>query len=251
MEDLPYDVKTFLQMHPFLELTDAKKIKCTLNGHEFPCNLTELQKFTSGKKYKRLSASAEFSYSQYEPHIVPSTKQPNHLFCKLTLRHINRVPHHVLRHVSGKRYQRALQRYEECVKNGVEFVPVKLKQKKKFQDDSMMTSENKREKNKKMDSEFWAPNSSEGEGSDSEDSLADLYPPTLFTLRTAEGEEEMKEKDEEEDEFQTDDEDMDVMEAGDQASQKRRKVQPGGFKKFKKNKKRQGFKRIGTVKNGK
>lgn len=34
----------------------------------------------------------------------------NQLFCKLTLRHIGRMPHHVLRHVNGKRYQRALQK---------------------------------------------------------------------------------------------------------------------------------------------
>lgn len=30
------------------------------------------------------------------------------LFCKLTLRHINKSPEHVLRHTQGRRYQRAL-----------------------------------------------------------------------------------------------------------------------------------------------
>lgn len=141
MADLPSDLTDFLQNHPFLQVTDAKKvcsifrnshfyilemhfsdrhvvvilctvlwtffvlrkwnivdqvwcvcqsvcalssfigifipqIKCSLNGHEFPCNLTELKNFTSGKKYKKLSAVAEFDYSQYEPHVVPSTKEP-------------------------------------------------------------------------------------------------------------------------------------------------------------------------------
>jgi len=52
------------------------QIKCTLNDHEFPCDLDELQHFTSGKKYKKLSAEVEFDYRQYEPHIVNSTKQP-------------------------------------------------------------------------------------------------------------------------------------------------------------------------------
>lgn len=52
------------------------QVKCTLNGHEFPCNLQELENFTKGRKYEKLSAAADFSYSQYEPHIVPSTKQP-------------------------------------------------------------------------------------------------------------------------------------------------------------------------------
>lgn len=132
------------------------QIQCTLNGHEFPCNLTELQKFTQGKKYEKLSAAAEFNYSQYEPHIVPSTKQPwgdfllsvvsviakanvtqrlnvwswsplcvvclfffffppsNQLFCKLTIRHINRQPHHILRHVNGKRFKKALSKCQ-CI----------------------------------------------------------------------------------------------------------------------------------------
>lgn len=36
---------------------------------------------------------------------------PRHqLFCKLTLRHINKAPEHVLRHTQGRRYQRALQK---------------------------------------------------------------------------------------------------------------------------------------------
>lgn len=32
----------------------------------------------------------------------------NQLFCKLTLRHLNRQPHHVLRHIHGKRFKKAL-----------------------------------------------------------------------------------------------------------------------------------------------
>ncbi|KAK7896012.1 hypothetical protein WMY93_021337 [Mugilogobius chulae] len=54
----------------------------------------------------------------------------NQLFCKLTLRHLNRQPHHVTRHVTGKRYQKALAKYEECQKQGIEFVPARLKQKR-------------------------------------------------------------------------------------------------------------------------
>ncbi|KAB5522291.1 hypothetical protein PHYPO_G00157900 [Pangasianodon hypophthalmus] len=261
MDDLPADLREFLQNQPFLELTEAKRIKCTLNGHEFPCNLAELQNFISGKKFNKLCAGEEFNYSQYEPHLVPSTKQPNHLFCKLTLRHINRMPHHVLRHVSGKRYKKALAQYEECVKQGVEFVPVRLRQKKQRRDtdDGMERaseggSKHKQKEKQKQDSGIWAPSSSEGEGSDSEDSMSDLYPPTLFTLKKSEEQEEMEE---DEDEFQTDDDDDDDMEVSEteeekQAAQKRKKVQSAGFnKKFKKNRKRKGFKCISKVKNGK
>lgn len=41
---------------------------------------------------------------------VPPTHPRHQLFCKLTLRHINKSPAHVLRHSQGRRYQRALKK---------------------------------------------------------------------------------------------------------------------------------------------
>lgn len=248
MEGLPEELRSFLQTNPFLQLTDSKKIKCTLNGHEFPCSLAELQHFTSGKKYKQLSADANFDYSQYEPHIVTSTKQPNHLFCKLTLRHINRVPQHVLRHVNGKKYKKALEKYEECIRQGVEFVPASLQKKRRTKDDDVTGSES-RGKKKKEDSGVWNPSTSDSEKSDSEDSMSDLYPPSLFTVNKADDEDGMK--DGEEDDFETDDDDdVTEMEVETQM-QKRKKAQPSALtKKFRKNKKKKGFRSVGKV-NGK
>ncbi|KAI1905046.1 hypothetical protein AGOR_G00011910 [Albula goreensis] len=246
MEEIPAEVRAFIQDHPYLQLTETKKVKCSLNGHEFPCNLKELKDFTSGKKYQKLSAAAEFNYNQYEPHVVPSTKQPNQLFCKLTLRHINRLPHHVMRHVNGKRYQRTLQKYEECMRQGVAFVPATLKQKK---------PRDTREGERGRENGFWEPNSSEGEGEETDDSMSDLYPSSVFTLKKPQGGEgEMKDMDESDD-FQTDsdDEEASPMEVENQTLHKRRKAQSSGFKKkFKShNKKKKGFKKGGTVKNGK
>lgn len=225
MDDLPEDLKAFLLNHPFLQLTDRQKIKCTLNGHEFPCNLQELQKFTQAKKYEKLSAAAEFNYSLYEPHIVPSTKQPNQLFCKLTLRHLNRQPHHVLRHVNGKRFKKALCKYEECVQQGVEYIPVRLTQKKpKDQGEEL-----NRGRAPKHSNGMWEPPSSGEDNSDSEDSMSDLYPPTLFTVKNPEEEQMEAKSDDEEDGFQTDD--GEEMEVDKQMQQKRKKVQGGGFQK--------------------
>lgn len=52
-------------------------MKCSLTGHELPCRLPELQVYTSGKKYRRLAGAAPaFDYAEFEPHIVPSTKNP-------------------------------------------------------------------------------------------------------------------------------------------------------------------------------
>lgn len=72
---------------------------------------------------------------------------------------------------------------EECVKQGVEFVPVRLRQKKRARDteDGMESTReggnrHKQKEKQKQDSGVWAPSSSEGEDSDSEDSMSDLYP---------------------------------------------------------------------------
>ncbi|KAJ8286830.1 hypothetical protein GJAV_G00043780 [Gymnothorax javanicus] len=247
MEEVPADVRSFIQDHPFLQLTETKRVRCTLNGHEFPCCLKELQNFTSGNKYQKLSAAAKFNYSQYEPHVVPSTKQPNQLFCKLTLRHINRLPHHVLRHVNGRRYQRALQKYEECVRLGVAFVPASLRQKKPRDG-----GEGERGRSSNQASDFWEPNPSEGEGDDSDDSMSDLYPPHIFTLKKAEdGGGEMATVGGS-DSFQTDsdgEEEATPMEVDKPATHKRRKVQPAAFKKkFKShNKKKKGFKKGSNI----
>lgn len=232
MDDLPADLRAFLLNHPFFELTDGKKIRCTLNAHELPCNLTEIQKFTQGKKYEKLSATAKFNYSQYEPHIVPSTKQPNQLFCKLTLRHLNRQPHHVLKHVNGKRYRKALAKYEECVKQGIEFVPARLKQKKPRNIGEQASERGSRVK--KHGSGMWEPTSSEDDHSDSDDSMSDLYPPSMFTLKNSAEKDIKEDGDEEGDDFQTDEEEE--METDTQVLPKRKKVQSGGFqKKFRNN----------------
>ncbi|XP_034047662.1 surfeit locus protein 2-like [Thalassophryne amazonica] len=224
MEDLPAVVKGFLLNHPYLELTDSKKIKCTLNGHEIPCKLDELQKFTQGKKYKKLRAEADFNYSQYEPHVVASTKQPNRFFCKLTVKHLNRDPQDVLKHVNGKRYKKALSKYEECVQQGIEFVPARLQQKKP-KEDGEDVEQRKATKHRNM----WMPSSSDEDDdhSDSEDSMSDLYPPSMFTLKTSKESNVVDEK--EEKDFQTDEDEE--MEVDQQVMPKRKKVQGGQHKK--------------------
>ncbi|XP_072908407.1 surfeit locus protein 2 [Hemitrygon akajei] len=193
------DLTAFLQRHPALQPCGNNRVKCSLTGHELPYRLADLQAYTKGKKYQRLMMKEPFDYSQFEPHIVPSTKNPLQLFCKLTIRHINKIPQHVLRHVNGKRYQKALQKYEESVALGVPYVPASLSQKKN------RTRESGKESRPKS-KEFWEPSESAGsEGADSDDSLSDLYPEHLFSRQEAAGEEaEMNEHipDEQDDEME-------------------------------------------------
>lgn len=108
MEDMPEDVRAFLREHPSLRLqpgackvrgagvpdlpqdsrpgrspgppdrpASRPQVRCALTGHELPCRLPELRVYTSGRKYRRLThACPAFDYSAFEPHVVPSTKNP-------------------------------------------------------------------------------------------------------------------------------------------------------------------------------
>ncbi|NXF09698.1 SURF2 protein, partial [Smithornis capensis] len=176
--EVPEAERGGLRQHPLLSPAGPGKVKCRRTGHEMPCRLSELQAYTNGKKYQRLIKTAkEFDYGTFEPHIVPSTKNLHQLFCKLTLRHINKFPEHVLRHVRGGRYQKALKTYEEGGGEGVEYVPACLRQKKQrpqHPDDQINGS-----RQPPREQEFWEPKSSDEDG-DTDDSMSDLYPPALF-----------------------------------------------------------------------
>ncbi|KAM6243781.1 surfeit locus protein 2 [Porphyrio hochstetteri] len=238
MAEVPEQERLFLRQHPLLTLAEPGKVRCRLTGHEMPCRLSELQAYTNGKKYQRLIKTArEFDYGKFEPHIVPSTKNLHQLFCKLTLRHINKLPEHVLRHVQGKRYQKALKTYEHCQKEGVEYIPACLRQKKQrtqHPDDQMNGNRQPYRKE-----EFWEPKSSDEDGEETDDSMSDLYPPALFSEKSPTAAQTTKGRDE----FATDSEDdgakngdvngvgsgrTDVRRA---AGNKRRKKQSGPLKK--------------------
>uniref|UniRef100_A0A8C3LW20 Surfeit 2 n=1 Tax=Chrysolophus pictus TaxID=9089 RepID=A0A8C3LW20_CHRPC len=163
--------------------TPRSQVRCRLTGHELPCRLSELQAYTDGRKYRRLiKTSREFDYGTFEPHIVPSTKNLHQLFCKLTLRHINKLPEHVLRHVQGKRYQKALKTYEKCQKEGVKYVPACLRQKQQQRQRADDQTNGSRQPHRTE--EFWEPSSprtdEDEDGEETDDSMSDLYPPGLF-----------------------------------------------------------------------
>jgi len=62
---------------------------------------------------------------------VPKKNHERQLFCKLTWRHLNKEPHHVMKHIEGKRFQRAYVHWQECQTNGTEYVPVGRKKRNK------------------------------------------------------------------------------------------------------------------------
>ncbi|XP_019494875.1 PREDICTED: surfeit locus protein 2 isoform X1 [Hipposideros armiger] len=203
MDEPPADVRAFLREHPSLRLEPgACKVRCALTGHELPCRLPELQVYTSGKRYRRLvRASPAFDYAEFEPHIVPSTKNPHQLFCKLTLRHINRSPEHVLRHTQGRRYQKALRKCWHGFQATLQLSPVPSVPSQPLLPGACLGPEDGAPSPVDLHrrlapwptpllaaflpwAAFWEPESSDEDGaapSGSDDSMTDLYPPELFT----------------------------------------------------------------------
>lgn len=53
------------------------------------------------------------------PNARVSLPRRHQLFCRLTLRHLNKCPEHVLRHTRGRRFQRALRECESRGEAGV------------------------------------------------------------------------------------------------------------------------------------
>ncbi|PFX15189.1 surfeit locus protein 2-like [Stylophora pistillata] len=111
------DIKKFLANHPHFELFKddqmREKIRCNLTGHELPARLPDLENYIKGKKYQRLIKEIPDEspgYEEYKEYLVPSGKKGNQLHCQLTKKYINNVPHHIQRHITGKRFKRALEK---------------------------------------------------------------------------------------------------------------------------------------------
>ncbi|XP_056147070.1 surfeit locus protein 2 isoform X2 [Lampris incognitus] len=117
--------------------------------------------------------------------------------------------------------------YDECVRQGIKYVPARLQQKSRKCDEG----EVKRGRSSQRRNPYSESSSSEVDH-DSEDSMSDLYPSTVFTpKRVGEGEE-GNGKDDEGD-FQMDDKEEEDIEVARRMQHKRKKVQPDGSQMFK------------------
>nr|KAG5700477.1 hypothetical protein BaRGS_013964 [Batillaria attramentaria] len=164
------DVQQLLKKFPELRVDKNKqRVCCCLTGHEMPPREEAILSYVQGKKFLRAQKNREFDYDAYKPHLIPSNKKghENKLFCMLTYRHITRQPADVEKHVKGKRYQRALQRWQKCQETGEVFRPRGPKRKR---DDSM--SDGPESKG------FWESDSEADENVT--DNMSDLYPSDDF-----------------------------------------------------------------------
>ncbi|KAL5012270.1 hypothetical protein ScPMuIL_010821 [Solemya velum] len=147
-------------------IPESGKVKCSLSGHEMPYKLEAVLSYIQGKKYKKLLTENNYDYEKYKVHLVPSTKKgrQHQLFCLLTLRHLNKSAHHIERHIQGRRFQKALAKWQECEKAGTKFQPNHGRKKQPLSEwEDEMDVDDK-------------------ESVDTDDSMSDLYPASDFPL---------------------------------------------------------------------
>lgn len=159
---------------------DGKKIKCGLTGHEMPPKMEVIKVYVTGKKFLKLHQQQKYDYLQHRPHLVDheDEKHRNQLYCNLTHRFVNKVPEHVERHVKGKRYQRELKRYQDCVSKGINYTSRRKPQNTKKEKDSKATKKTDQEQ---LEMDFIPTDSEDEEGNESDGNLDDLYPEDDFT----------------------------------------------------------------------
>merc|ERR1712110_581968 len=167
-------VDSLLNNYPSLKrVPDKDRVKCLWTQHEMPARADTIEKYIQGKKYQQLLKKNldNNSLEKFKEFLEPSTKKnhENQLFCKLTLKHLNKEPHHILKHVQGKRFQRAHLQWQECQSNGIEYVPGGRKKKKEKMSVDNKTNDDDDEYVDLEDDEIVIED-------DDDDDLADLYP---------------------------------------------------------------------------
>jgi hypothetical protein len=103
-------------------------VRCSLTGQEMPCREDSIEAYIGGKRFQRLSRGAIplLDPAVYKDFLIPSNR-PGHerqLFCKITLRHLNNLPHHIAQHVNGRRFQKSYERWKQCQLTGAVFQAV-------------------------------------------------------------------------------------------------------------------------------
>lgn len=93
-------VKSLLGEHPSLSLLGNGKVHCSLTNHECPARVESIEQYVNGAKYKKARDWYSHDFSQYEPYLVTSRHNPKRLYCMVTRREVNKIPHEVDVHIN-------------------------------------------------------------------------------------------------------------------------------------------------------
>ncbi|CAF4273118.1 unnamed protein product, partial [Adineta steineri] len=128
-------IQHIAESYPSLQhVPDKDRIRCDWTQHEMAARADAIERYINGKKYQQLlKRKLDTDYlNKFKEFLEPSTKK-NHetqFFCKLTWRYLNKEPHHIMRHLEGKRFKRAYILWQKYQENGTEYIPIGRRKKK-------------------------------------------------------------------------------------------------------------------------
>ncbi|XP_057309344.1 surfeit locus protein 2-like [Hydractinia symbiolongicarpus] len=97
----------------FEVLPARKRILCKLTKHEIPLSLDALKDYVEGKKFKRLFAKVKSPKTvaklddKYKNYFIPSKNSKSQLYCTLTKKEINNLPHEIEKYITGYKFMKA------------------------------------------------------------------------------------------------------------------------------------------------
>jgi len=115
-------VKKIINSYPgiFEVLNGNKKVRCTLTKHEIPCTEDSLSTYIKGKKfqliYGNMKAPEKYAFkidNKYKEFFVPSKTSKTKVYCRLTKKEINNVPHEIEKHIAGYRFKKSYFYFKE------------------------------------------------------------------------------------------------------------------------------------------
>ncbi|KAM3727595.1 Surfeit locus protein [Dirofilaria immitis] len=96
-----------LDQYPVFEFDDRQKLRCTLTGHEIPSRFDQLDHYIKTSKFVRAWRIHEImkEYGKYFDDI-----SPHEFGCKITMKILSKDPDDLLRHISGKKFKKGLEK---------------------------------------------------------------------------------------------------------------------------------------------
>jgi len=162
------NVEVIINKYPgiFDIMADRNKILCKLTKHELPLSVKALESYTSGKRFQLLLKKVKKPEvvlridEKFKEYFVPSKKSSSRLFCTLTKKEINKLPHEIEKYITGYKFLKALHKEKERKEKGIEAV--------QDTNDKEENAENENEEAEEGDIPFFALSDNE-DGSDEEE----------------------------------------------------------------------------------
>jgi len=127
--------------------SDRNKVLCRLTKHELPLSIKALDSYIKGKRFQLLLKKVKKPEvvlridDKYKDYFIPSKKSASRLFCTLTRKEINKLPHEIEKYITGYKFLKAVDLDKERKANGIEPEKVVEKEEEEVNEDEQDDNE--------------------------------------------------------------------------------------------------------------